>query len=40
MIVKDSGSHFDPAVVAAFVDAEAEFIAIRTRFGEQSRAAA
>lgn len=40
MIVKDSGSHFDPDVVAAFVRTEALFIDIRTRFDEQHASAA
>lgn len=36
MIVAESGKHFDPEVVAAFVSAEGEFQAIRERFSNQS----
>ncbi len=39
IIEKESGSHFDPAVVAAFMSAEEAFISIRDHF-EESRAAA
>jgi putative two-component system response regulator len=39
IIVKESGSHFDPAIVAAFLAAEAEFVAIRDRFQDVRLAA-
>ncbi|MEA2710161.1 MAG: cyclic di-GMP phosphodiesterase [Phycisphaerales bacterium] len=39
IIEKESGSHFDPSVVAAFLAAEQSFIAIRGRF-QETRAAA
>lgn len=35
IIVKESGAHFDPEIVDAFVDIEAEFNAIRARYGEK-----
>jgi len=34
MIVKESGSHFDPDVVQAFMSTEAQFIHIRARYAE------
>jgi putative two-component system response regulator len=34
IVVKGSGSQFDPAIVQAFLAAEQEFIAIRERFSE------
>lgn len=34
MILKEAGTHFDPAVIEAFVKTEAEFISIRERFAE------
>jgi len=34
IITADSGKHFDPRVVAAFVELENDFIEIRTRFSE------
>lgn len=34
IIVGESGKHFDPAVVAAFVRIEAQFVAIHERFSE------
>jgi putative two-component system response regulator len=34
MIVADSGKHFDPDVVGAFLNVEAEFIDVHTRFGD------
>jgi len=34
MIVKESGEHFDPDIVAAFVRTEARFLEIRDRFAE------
>lgn len=40
MIVKDSGSHFDPDIVAAFIRTEEEFIAIRSRYAESEKMAA
>ena len=35
IILDSSGSHFDPDVVDAFIEAESEFIAVAERFGEQ-----
>lgn len=32
IILKDTGTHFDPAVVRAFLSSEQEFIAVRERF--------
>jgi putative two-component system response regulator len=40
MIVADSGTHFDPDIVAAFIRCEQQILAIRDQFGEDSRAAA
>jgi putative two-component system response regulator len=40
MIVKDSGTHFDPEIVEAFVRTEAQFVAIRERYAEAPSAAA
>jgi putative two-component system response regulator len=40
IILKESGSHFDPAIVEAFVAVEQAFIAIRDRFREVNPAAA
>jgi putative two-component system response regulator len=37
IITAESNSHFDPDVVDAFLEAEAEFIAIAERFAETSR---
>ena len=34
MIIKDSGTHFDPAVVEAFVQTEDQFAVIRERYME------
>jgi len=34
IIVEESGSHFDPELVAAFIDEEHQFIHIRERFAE------
>lgn len=34
LIVKESGSHFDPDVVEAFLEAESAFVAVRERFKE------
>jgi putative two-component system response regulator len=38
-IVRDSGSHFDPDVVAGFRRAEPQFISVRKRFAEAAHAA-
>jgi putative two-component system response regulator len=38
MIVGDSGRHFDPALVAAFVENEDRFLAIREQFAESEMA--
>jgi len=35
IIVGDAGSHFDPDVVAAFMRAEDEIIAIRARYSDE-----
>ena len=35
IIVRESGTHFDPDLVAAFLDCEEQFIAIRTALGEE-----
>jgi len=32
MIIENSGRHFDPDVVQAFIASEADFLAIRQRF--------
>lgn len=40
MIVKDSGSHFDPDVVQAFLQTEARFVEIKNQFDEPLRIAA
>ncbi len=40
MILEESGTHFDPKVVDAFLANEAEFIEIHERFREQATAAA
>lgn len=40
MIVQESGSHFDPDIVQAFLACEAQFIAIRDRFSEPAAQAA
>jgi putative two-component system response regulator len=40
IIIKESGSHFDPDIVEAFVQSEGKFLAIRDRFAEAQRAAA
>jgi putative two-component system response regulator len=40
IIVKDSGTHFDPAVVEAFVAAEQAFIAVREQYQETPHVAA
>ena len=37
IIEKDSGSHFDPRIVAAFLAAEEEFMAIRRRLGDEQQ---
>jgi putative two-component system response regulator len=34
MIVGDSGRHFDPTLVAAFVENEDRFLAVREQFAE------
>jgi putative two-component system response regulator len=34
IITSDSGKHFDPRVVTAFVELEADFLDIRSRFGD------
>lgn len=40
MIVADSGSHFDPRIVRAFLQTEERFVAIRAQFAEEERMAA
>jgi putative two-component system response regulator len=35
-IIQESGTHFDPDLVAAFLDCQGQFISIRARFDEQS----
>jgi cyclic di-GMP phosphodiesterase len=40
LVVKESGTHFDPDLVDAFLAAEQAFIAIRERYTEQHSAAA
>jgi putative two-component system response regulator len=40
IIVKDAGTHFDPAVVGAFLAAEAAFIAVREQYQESLALAA
>ncbi|CAG0989078.1 putative cyclic di-GMP phosphodiesterase [Phycisphaerales bacterium] len=40
MIVAESGTHFDPDIVQAFVHNEARFLAVRDKFQEQHAAAA
>jgi putative two-component system response regulator len=40
IILKDSGTHFDPRVVEAFVAGEAEFVAIRDQYREAMSMAA
>jgi putative two-component system response regulator len=40
MIVEESGKHFDPALVDAFVEKEDRFLAIREQFAEQQMALA
>ena len=40
MIVKESGSHFDPDVVQAFLQLEERFLAIRDQFAQPMAAAA
>jgi putative two-component system response regulator len=40
MIVNEAGTQFDPDVVEAFVNTEAQFKAIRDRFADQATAAA
>jgi len=35
IITGDAGKHFDPQVIAAFVELEHDFIEIRTRFGDR-----
>jgi putative two-component system response regulator len=40
IIIKDSGTHFDPRIVEAFAAAESEFIAIRDQYREHSSIAA
>lgn len=39
IIVEESGSHFDPDIVAAFLACEAEFISIRSSYAEPELAA-
>jgi putative two-component system response regulator len=39
IIIKDSGTHFDPVIVEAFIAAEEAFITIRDRFRETRLAA-
>lgn len=36
IIIQESGTHFDPDVVAAFLDCQEQFISIRAAFGEQT----
>ena len=40
IITKDSGSHFDPDIVQAFIDNESGFLAIRDRLQEHDSMAA
>jgi response regulator RpfG family c-di-GMP phosphodiesterase len=40
MILEETGAHFDPAIVEAFLACEAQFTAIRERFSEPQSAAA
>jgi putative two-component system response regulator len=40
IIIKDAGTHFDPAVVGAFLAAEAAFIAVREQYQESLSLAA
>lgn len=40
MILNESGAHFDPDIVAAFIACEERFIAIRERYAETHAAAA
>jgi len=40
IITGESGSHFDPEVVEAFMECEAEFLAVREEFNEDSNPAA
>jgi putative two-component system response regulator len=40
IIVGDSGTHFDPDLVAAFLAAEAQFVAIHEQFADRAAAAA
>jgi putative two-component system response regulator len=35
IIIEESGSHFDPDVIDAFLQCEQEFLAIRERYAEQ-----
>jgi putative two-component system response regulator len=39
MLLQESGSHFDPAIVEAFIQAEADFVTIRDRYSESRLAA-
>jgi putative two-component system response regulator len=40
IILKESGSHFDPDTVEAFIQTEAKFLAIRSKFSESQLIAA
>ena len=40
MILSDSGTHFDPMLVGAFIDVEDKFLSIRERFSETQLAVA
>jgi putative two-component system response regulator len=40
MIVSESGKHFDPDIVAAFVRTQGQFLEVRNRFAESSAEAA
>jgi putative two-component system response regulator len=40
IIVNDSGTHFDPRIVEAFLAVENEFLATRQRYADEERAAA
>jgi putative two-component system response regulator len=40
LLIKESGCHFDPQIVDAFLAAEATFISIKEHYGDQENAAA